>query len=253
MQRKSAFTLVELLVVIGIIALLISILLPSLNKAREAAMATQCMSNMRQIGLAVSNYSSENRGFLPPYRSTAAAPYETMPYYFQHIPAVYYREDPRVMICPSDDLYIRSSVPQKRGPYPRMNTGIKDSYYSYAMNYCVPKRGTAVYKTPSLAAVYWDQFNPSSRTFVRKSSNCALFLETDESAALSYRTPASYFRFQHQRKTAMNIVFVDGHVESRFRKDTLPGSPATDPAQWPVGFRDFWFGRGDVNDQVLLP
>jgi prepilin-type processing-associated H-X9-DG protein len=57
---------VELLVVIGIIALLISILLPSLNKARESAKLVQCASNMRQVGLAMQMYTNESKGWLPP-------------------------------------------------------------------------------------------------------------------------------------------------------------------------------------------
>jgi prepilin-type processing-associated H-X9-DG protein len=64
-QRSAAFTLVELLVVIGIIALLISILLPSLNAARESARRTQCASNVRQIAIALLAYSSDNKGMLP--------------------------------------------------------------------------------------------------------------------------------------------------------------------------------------------
>lgn len=60
-RSKHAFTLVELLVVIGIIALLISILLPSLARAREAANSVACQSNLRQIGQALFMYDAENK------------------------------------------------------------------------------------------------------------------------------------------------------------------------------------------------
>ncbi len=62
---KRGFTLVELLVVIGIIALLISMLLPALNRAREQANLVACSANLRGIGQTIQEYSAENRGFLP--------------------------------------------------------------------------------------------------------------------------------------------------------------------------------------------
>jgi prepilin-type N-terminal cleavage/methylation domain-containing protein/prepilin-type processing-associated H-X9-DG protein len=63
-QRSRAFTLVELLVVIGIIALLISILLPALGRAKQSANTVKCLSNLRQMGMAATIMASERKGFM---------------------------------------------------------------------------------------------------------------------------------------------------------------------------------------------
>jgi prepilin-type N-terminal cleavage/methylation domain-containing protein/prepilin-type processing-associated H-X9-DG protein len=68
-DRKRGFTLVELLVVIGIIAVLVGILMPALSRARESSIRIKCASNLRQIGTAAMNYAAENKGFLPDVRT----------------------------------------------------------------------------------------------------------------------------------------------------------------------------------------
>jgi prepilin-type N-terminal cleavage/methylation domain-containing protein len=64
-SRRHAFTLVELLVVIGIIAVLIAILMPALSRARAQAQTVQCMSNLRSIGQGLQMYALQNRESLP--------------------------------------------------------------------------------------------------------------------------------------------------------------------------------------------
>jgi len=73
MCRRKAFTLVELLVVIGIIAVLIAMLLPALKKAREAALSVNCLSNMRQCYIGFQMYMNDNNGLIPLRRTEGGA------------------------------------------------------------------------------------------------------------------------------------------------------------------------------------
>jgi prepilin-type N-terminal cleavage/methylation domain-containing protein len=78
-HRHPGFTLVELLVVIGIIALLVSLLLPVLNRSREAANDIKCKSNLKQIGLALQNYATENDDRLPDSYTLGGSVYRVLP------------------------------------------------------------------------------------------------------------------------------------------------------------------------------
>lgn len=110
-EKPSGFTLVELLVVIGIIALLVSILLPALNKARQQAQTVSCMSNLRQIMLGLIMYAQDNRGALPQCygQDPAVNRFFEWPGLLSGGNRTYVR-DPRVYICPSRDSIQSSAV-----------------------------------------------------------------------------------------------------------------------------------------------
>jgi len=109
-----AFTLVELLVVIGIIALLISILMPALSKAREQANAVKCMSNERQLGQALVIFTNDHKGYLPKAWFNDGIVYSGMnngqttweyrePFYgWTYLLSLYMGKNKELFRCPSD-------------------------------------------------------------------------------------------------------------------------------------------------------
>ena len=114
-KHVTAFTLVELLVVVGIIALLIAILLPALGKAREQANAVKCMSNQRQLGQALVMFANEHGGYLPKAwfndgivwsqrnNGKMTWPYRDPMYGWTYLLSLYMGKNKQVFRCPSDD------------------------------------------------------------------------------------------------------------------------------------------------------
>ncbi|QOV91457.1 DUF1559 family PulG-like putative transporter [Humisphaera borealis] len=178
-SARHGFTLVELLVVIGIIALLISILLPSLAKAREQGNKLKCMNNLRQLGMAFTMYANENKDYYPAAAVWATSTREEDWIWFEEIthpgrPVLDLKQSrivphlggnftPELFRCPSDDVSAHTLQNAVSGVY----------RYSYVMNS----------KFDSVAKWYANKKNETiKRSQIRNPSDKVLLVEEDENS-----------------------------------------------------------------------
>jgi prepilin-type processing-associated H-X9-DG protein/prepilin-type N-terminal cleavage/methylation domain-containing protein len=211
---RRAFTLVELLVVVGIIAVLISILLPALGAARRQAVTVQCLSNLRQLGLASGMYLAENKLTYPqPFQDADLGDTVKVQVLWFNALDPYLARNMKGYANASDRNYTLS----KQDPayfYLEENTAATGGNGSrtYKMNtYFGDSNGNSVYWTRA------SKLRKSAETvyiFDGIAADCALILPAlaNDSFAPSFTGDEGYVGLRHGKRKSANVLFADGHA-----------------------------------------
>ncbi|MEM9416224.1 MAG: prepilin-type N-terminal cleavage/methylation domain-containing protein [Planctomycetota bacterium] len=211
---NDGFTLIELLVVISIIAILIAILLPALGAAKRSARMANCLSNMKQWGIAQAAYSTENQGYLP---QTGNGGQNTLDgtWYNELPPLIDYRKYGEVFPgTPVDikDVYDKDSIwfcPSRAQEGNFLSSSAKNGFH-YGMNTVL--NGTASLGPQTSAYVQTTRIDETSLTvFLSEPFNNQPYVVPNSGVG---STSGGNIEWDRHASTKVNILFLDSHVST---------------------------------------